>query len=155
MRSAAPCLLAPLAALVVGGCGPRAGHQPASEAAPVRIQVTAFHAVTSGRHDVDGAIFGTLQADAADTLETIVVPASVAAGAEVRETTTDSLGRVASRRLPELALPEERPVRLEPGGRFVRLVELARPLRPPHTVTIRLRFTRGGEKVLEVPVRDD
>ncbi len=155
MNATSPYVVGTVAVLLVSGCGPRGGHLSASEGAPVQVRATGFRAATSRRHDVDGSVYGNLQADASDTLESIAVPASVATAAELRETTMDSLDRTTSRLLPRLALPANHPVTLEPGGKYVRLVELARPLRAPHTVTVHLRFTRGGEKVLELPIRDE
>ncbi len=152
-----PPLASLLAVVLAGlpGCAPRTAHVPASEGADVSVKASGFRVRPSARHAVDGEVVGTLQADAADTLLSVSVPIAVAALAEIRDVTADSVGATVERVRPILDLPEDRPVVLEPGGTSIRLVSLSRPLRPPHTVTLRLRFARAGERVLEVPVRED
>ena len=57
-------------------------------------------------------------------------------------------------RLPELDLPAGEPVKLEPGGRHLMLLDLTAPLPAGTTVTVTLHFAAAGTVELEMPVVD-
>jgi copper(I)-binding protein len=57
-------------------------------------------------------------------------------------------------RLPDLDLPAGEPVKLEPGGLHLMLLELDAPLAAGTTVTVTLEFATAGAVELEVPVVD-
>jgi copper(I)-binding protein len=42
---------------------------------------------------------------------------------------------------------------MKPGGHHIMLLGLTRDLHPGDTVTVRLRFERAGERLIEAPVR--
>lgn len=64
----------------------------------------------------------------------------------------DGLSRMV--RLPELAVPAGEPVKLEPGGLHLMLLDLTAPLVAGTTVAITLHFATAGTVQLEVPVVD-
>jgi copper(I)-binding protein len=57
-------------------------------------------------------------------------------------------------RLEDLGLPAGEPVRLEPGGMHLMLLDLAAPLEAGTKVRLSLRFAAAGALELEVPVVD-
>lgn len=146
-------LLACLALAFASGCSRSQRTAPASEGAPVQVALHDFHAMATPEGATVGAIFGSLQADAADTLLAVSVPSSVAGHAEIHEMAADSSGQMTMRAVPMLAVPEDQPVELRPGGLHLMLFDLVEPLRPEKPISLSLRFARGGERVVEVPVR--
>ncbi|MFN8588623.1 MAG: copper chaperone PCu(A)C [Candidatus Eisenbacteria bacterium] len=147
-------ILALLALLGASGCSRNQHTAPASEGAAVQVAVSDFHAMATPEGATVGAIFGTLVADAADTLVAVSVPAEVAGRAEIHEMVADSSGQMSMRAVPALALPEDQALELRPGGLHLMLFDLVAPLRPERPVSLTLRFARGGERVVEVPVRE-
>ena len=141
------------AGLLLAGCAPRHQHAPASETAPVQVAVSGFRAADAADRAGEGEIYGTLIADAADTLLRAEVPRAIAARAEFVEPVGGVANDPTLRVLPSVHLAEHVPLELRPDGLRLALRGLTRPLHEPHTVTLRLRFARGGERVLEVPVR--
>ncbi len=55
----------------------------------------------------------------------------------------------------EIALPAGETVSLEPGGFHVMLLEIASPLELGQKFDLTLTFENGGEKVVEVQVREE
>jgi copper(I)-binding protein len=57
-------------------------------------------------------------------------------------------------RLADLALPAGKPVKLEPGGLHLMLLDLTAPLAAGSTVAVTLQFATAGAVELQVPVVD-
>ena len=55
----------------------------------------------------------------------------------------------------EIALNAGEKVELKPGGYHIMLMKLAKPLESGSTITITLVFANAGEKMVDVPVRED
>lgn len=129
----------------------------ASEAAQgdAAVALTDFHARPSPPGASVGAIFGTFQSGGGDTLLAVSVPATVAGRAEIHQMVQNAEGQMEMRAVPFLALPADSPVELAPGGLHVMLFDLVTPLTAGQTVRLTLRFRNGGERVVDVPVRED
>lgn len=119
------------------------------------VVLTNFHARPSPPGASVGAIFGTLHSGGGDTLLAVSVPATVAGRAEIHQMVQKADGQMEMRAVPFLALPEDAPVELAPGGMHVMLFDLVSPLTAGQTLSLTLRFRTGGERVLQVPVRED
>lgn len=147
-------------ALMVGALScsrPESTLPKASEAAEGDevVALTNFHARPSPPGASVGAIFGTLQSGGGDTLVAVSVPATVAGRAEIHQMVQNAAGQMEMRAVPWLALPEDAPLELAPGGMHVMLFDLVRPLVAGEQLPLTLRFQTGGERMLEVPVRED
>lgn len=57
------------------------------------------------------------------------------------------------RPLAKVDLPAGGRIEMKPGGHHIMLLGLTGDLRPGDTVTVRLRFEKAGERVIEAPVR--
>lgn len=119
------------------------------------VVLSNFHARPSPPGASVGAIFGTLQSGGGDTLVAVSVPATVAGRAEIHQMVQNAAGQMEMHAVPWLALPEDEPVELAPGGMHVMLFDLVSPLVAGDKLALTLRFRTGGERVLEVPVRED
>lgn len=134
----------PLAAFLLAGCSP--GGPPelhlsdawARETVPGQTATAAYLTIAN-----DGG--------SADTL--IAVNAPVPARASLHRTRRDE--GIARMRPIEggLEIPPEETVRLEPGGPHIMIENLAEPLRAGETLRLTLRFTRSGERALDVAVQ--
>lgn len=131
---------------------PMAGEAAVGDAA---VTLTDFHARPSPPGVSVGAIFGTIQSGGGDTLIAVSVPATVAGRAEIHRMVQNAAGQMEMHAVPWLALPEDAPVELAPGGMHVMLFDLVGPLVAGEKLTLTLRFRTGGERLLEVPVRED
>lgn len=63
-------------------------------------------------------------------------------------------GRMSMRQVERFAIPAGGRFALAPGGPHLMLIGLTAPLSTERPLEIRLRFERGGEQTLVVPVRD-
>ncbi len=153
-------LLLLASALVAGSlsCSRTESKLPmASEAAEgdEAVTLTDFHARPSPPGASVGAIFGTLQSGGGDTLISVAVPATVAGRAEIHQMVQNADGQMEMQAVPWLALPEDAPVELAPGGLHVMLFDLVQPLSVGQKVPLTFLFRTGGERKLDVPVRED
>ena len=57
------------------------------------------------------------------------------------------------RPLTKVEVPAGGRIEMKPGGHHIMLLGLTRDLQPGDTVTVRLRFEKAGERVVEAPVR--
>ncbi|HEY8520946.1 MAG TPA: copper chaperone PCu(A)C [Gammaproteobacteria bacterium] len=90
-------------------------------------------------------------AGAADSL--VGVRSDAARAVEVHGTRHEH-GMMRMERLEELPVPSGEVTRLEPGGRHLMFIDIARPFAPGETVTVTLQFANAGEIEVELPVRD-
>jgi copper(I)-binding protein len=146
-----------------------------SEAAGPAIELEGAWARPSPAMATAGAVYVeiTNRGDVDDALVGVAVDASVAAKAELHESTaaepTDDTmddegmgegsgttmgGMMGMRPVDEIPVPAGGSVSLEPGGYHIMLLELAAPLEMGTTIEVVLTFAEAGELVLEAEVRD-
>ena len=151
-------LVAILGLAAITGCTEKPGHLPAASEGVARdagVQIRALHARPSPDGVTVGAIFTTFRSDAGDTLLGLSVPAEVAGRIEIHSMVSNAEGQMEMHEIPVLALPAGEEVELKPGGMHLMLFQLARPLVEGQSFPLTLLFARGGEKVIEVPIRED
>lgn len=93
--------------------------------------------------------------DADDELVSVAVDASVAAMAELHNTTMGEDGMMTMSHVESIPVPAGETVALQPGGYHVMLMELAKPLEKGEGVELTLTFRDAGETVVKAEVRDD
>ena len=62
-------------------------------------------------------------------------------------------GVMRMRKIPQIDLPENQTVTLQPGGLHIMLLGLNRDLKPGEEIDVTLGFSDGSEKQLKVPVQ--
>ncbi|MBI5169276.1 MAG: copper chaperone PCu(A)C [Candidatus Eisenbacteria bacterium] len=156
-RNVLPVLVLLFALVSLGSCTKRERHPMASEGlrGEAAVNLKGFHARPTPDGATVGAIFGTITAPLGDTLRAVKVAPDVAEKVEIHRIVQNAAGQMEMRPVPWLALPEDEPVELKPGGLHVMLFGLAAPLQAGKTVRLTLLFQDGGERVLEVPIRDE
>jgi copper(I)-binding protein len=99
-----------------------------------------------------GAAYVTIQNPSAEA-ETIVAARSDAADrVELHETIRD--GEVMRmRQVPRFEIPAGGRLEMRPGGKHLMLINLLRDLKPGERVSLTLTLGRGGQMVLEIPIR--
>jgi copper(I)-binding protein len=102
-----------------------------------------------------GAIYLTIESEAADRLTDVSVPAEVAGAAQMHEMAHSPEGFMTMHRLNSIELPAHAPVRFAPGGMHIMLLQLARPLAVGDSVLVTLRFEKSAPLVVIAPVRDE
>ena len=78
----------------------------------------------------------------------LVSASTAAAGAVELHTHTMDEGVMRMRQIPQIALPPNTPVSLEPGGLHIMLFDLKAPLSPGDEVPITLTFSDGSSKAV-------
>jgi periplasmic copper chaperone A len=141
------------------------------------LAIAGAWARTSPAVATNGAVYMVITnpTDDDDALVAASVDPSVAATAEVHETTTgadadadaemnggmdadgdDGMndGMMTMREVDEIPIPAGATVVLEPGGYHVMLLDLAEPLTVGDTIEVTLTFAGAGEIVVEAEIRD-
>ena len=102
-----------------------------------------------------GAAYMTISAgDTADTLIGVSVDSSVAAMAELHQSTMGDDGMMAMSMVPSIPVPANGSVSLEPGGYHVMLMNLAGSLVAGEEFEITLQFENAGEMSVTVEIRE-
>ena len=102
-----------------------------------------------------GAAYMTITAgEAGDTLIGASVDSSVAAMAELHESSMDDEGMMSMSAVESIPVPANGSVSLEPGGYHVMLMDLAAPLESGAEFEITLEFETAGEITVTVEVRE-
>lgn len=157
-----------VSALALGGltaCGgsDTSTSTPGTTAAPgttavVDVGVTATGAWARSSPVVAdaGAAYMTLTntTDTDDELVGASVPATVAARAEVHESSMGEGGMMAMNRVDSVAVPAGGTVELAPGGYHIMMLQLAQPLQAGTDIPITLTFAKSGEVRVIAEVRD-
>jgi hypothetical protein len=115
--------------------------------------------------DIRGRPYLDIVSDEGDRLTGASVDSSVAAAAEIHETTAmesdegdsgsgDMSGAMTMREVEAIDLPAGQTVSLEPGGFHIMLLDLIDPLTPGETIQITLEFETADDVVVDVEVRD-
>jgi periplasmic copper chaperone A len=128
---------------------------PGDDADTATVTVDGAWARTSPMMATNGAVYMELTASVDDQLVAAQVDATVAAAAEVHETTMDpDSGQMGMGEVDAIELPAGEAVALEPGGFHVMLLDLAEPLEVGTTIEVTLTFAEAGELVVAAEVRD-
>jgi copper(I)-binding protein len=120
-----------------------------------RVDITDAWARTSANMQNAGAVYMTIAGgELDDALTGVSVDGSVAATAELHETTMEADGTMMMQELPSIAVPAGGDVLLEPGGYHVMLLQLTDPLVAGDEFVMTLRFAEAGEIEVAVTVQD-
>jgi copper(I)-binding protein len=134
---------------------PDGGATDGGSGATPSVTVEDAWARTSPMMATNGAVYARLTATVDDRLVAASVESSVAATAEVHETTMDrETDEMVMQAVEAIELPAGETVSLEPGGYHVMLLDLVEPLEAGDTVEVTLVFEEAGEVVVEAEVRD-
>lgn len=164
VRRALPVVL--VAGLALGGvaCGDSGtSSSSATTAAPgttepvdVGVVATGAWARTSPASAEAGAAYMTLTNTSASDVELVgaAVPSSVAATAEVHETSRAESGMMGMKRVASLTVPANGSVELAPGGYHIMILQLVEPLVAGEDIPITLSFADGDEVQVIAEVRD-
>ena len=163
VRRALPVVL--VAALALGGaaCGDSETSSSATTAAPgttepvdVGVVATGAWARTSPASAEAGAAYMTLTNTSASDVELVgaAVPSSVAATAEVHETSMAEGGMMSMKQVASVTVPANGSVELAPGGFHIMILQLAEPLVAGEDIPITLSFAEGEDVQVIAEVRD-
>ena len=163
VRRALPVVL--VAALALGGaaCGDSDTSSSATTAAPgttepvdVGVVATGAWARTSPASAEAGAAYMTLTNTSASDVELVgaAVPSSVAATAEVHETSMAEGGMMSMKQVASVTVPANGSVELAPGGFHIMILQLAEPLVAGEDIPITLSFAEGEDVQVIAEVRD-
>ena len=122
-------------------------------ATPV-ITVSGQWARTSPMATDMGAAYMTINSDANDTLEGVMVDMSVAKMAQVHET-VEVDGAMKMQEVDHVDVVAGTPLELKSGGYHVMLMNLVSPLKTGTNITLTLKFTKAGEVEVTVPVLEE
>jgi copper(I)-binding protein len=136
------------AALVLAACSGGGG-----EAAT--IAVGDAWARNSPMSSESGAAYMLVTSSGDDAIIGASVDPSVAATAEIHETTIAADGAASTAAVARIPLPAGETVELRPGGFHVMLIGLSSPLGAGDAITVTLRLESGGTLDVPVPVRED
>lgn len=78
---------------------------------------------------------------------------SPVAGTVELHTHLNDNGVMRMRQVPEIVIPAQQKVALQPGGLHIMLIDLKAPLKVGDTVPLTLRFETAGSVQLDVPVK--
>ncbi|HVS27293.1 MAG TPA: copper chaperone PCu(A)C [Burkholderiales bacterium] len=111
--------------------------------------VQAWVRTTAPGQQVAGAY---LQITSAVPAKLIAASSPVAGSVEIHSMRMEG-GIMKMRQLQDLDLPANKPVKLEPGGLHLMLLDLKTPLKPGDRVLLRLTVQRANQSRLETEVR--
>lgn len=154
-----------LAVLLVGTWSASVAAQPSPPAgdpiqlagawarrAPMMGQPPVAHGHGHAAGAGNGAVYVLIENHGSDADALVSATSDAAATVELHETRQEG-GVMRMRPLPRFDLPPGGRVEMRPGGHHIMLLGLTRDLQPGDTVTVRLRFEKAGERVIEAPVR--
>ena len=144
-------LIASLA--LVAGVTACSSDDPATPDSP-EITVTGQWARQSPMATDMGAAYMTIESDAEDELVGASVDMSIAMMTEVHETVTVD-GGMKMQEVSSIKVTPEMSIEMKPGGYHVMLMGLVQPLEVGQTISVTLKFSKSGDKVIEVPVLED
>jgi copper(I)-binding protein len=102
-----------------------------------------------------GAVYMTISSGDGDTLVGVSVDPSIAAMAELHESSMAEEGTLSMQRLPMISVPAGGEVRLEPGGYHVMLMQLAEPLVDGSEFEVTLTFESAGDVAVTAKVEEN
>lgn len=101
-----------------------------------------------------GAAYMTVESNAEDELIGASVDMSVAMMTEVHETVSVD-GGMKMQEVASIKVSPDQAIVMEPGGFHVMLMGLVKPLEIGQTIQVTLKFSKSGDKVIDVPVLED
>ena len=119
------------------------------------VEVEKPWARASAMVDGAGAAYMQISSPDADRLIGVSVDATVAAMAEIHETSMNDEGAMMMSEVGRIDIPAGETVMLEPGGYHIMLMQLAEPLEPGNAFDLTLQFAEGGDITVEVEVREE
>lgn len=138
-------LLLVVVALTAAACGGDGG-----------IDIDDAWARSSARMQNAGAVYMTITAGGdGDRLTGVSVDSSVAMMAELHETQMSDDGTMAMQEVPNMAIPADGELKLEPGSFHIMLMQLAEPLESGAEFPVTLTFENAGEVTVDVEVREE
>lgn len=103
-----------------------------------------------------GAVYMTITGgEEADRLTSASIDSDVAAMAQVHETAMDDDGLMSMQEVPQIDIPADGEVNLEPGSFHIMIMPLADPLAAGDEFTITLNFEKAGAVEVSVEVREE
>jgi copper(I)-binding protein len=118
------------------------GHGPATSG--------SMHGQPGGAGN--GAVYVLIENRGSEPDTLLSATSDAAATVELHETRQEG-GVMRMRPLPKMDIPAGARLEMKPGGHHIMLLGLTRDLHPGDTVTVRLRFEKAGQQVIEAPVR--
>jgi copper(I)-binding protein len=100
----------------------------------------------------NGAVYVLIENRGSEPDTLLSATSDAAATVELHETRQEG-GVMRMRPLPKVDIPAGARLEMKPGGHHIMLLGLTRDLHPGDTVTVRLRFEKAGQQVIEAPVR--
>ena len=140
------------AVLVLAACG---SDDDGDDGGAGAIEVTDAWARTTPVGATTGAVYLTIESDAAGAVQGVTVDPSIAAAAELHMSMDNADGTSMMHPLSEVPLPAADPVSFAPKGNHVMLVDLAAPLAAGATFDAILHFATAPDQVVTVTVSDD
>jgi len=138
-------LLIVVLALTAAACGGDGG-----------VEIDDPWARSSARMQNAGAVYMTINAGGdGDTLIGVSVDSSVAMMAELHETSMNDEGTMAMQQVPNMPIPADGELSLEPGSFHIMLMQLAEPLETGAEFPVTLTFENAGEVTVDVEVREE
>lgn len=120
------------------------------------IHVEDAYARVSGENAKSAAVFMTLVNHSVEDDRLLSVTSDAADRAELHTHTLDANGVMHMGEVTEgFPIAGEKPHMLDRGGDHIMLLGLKQGLKPGDTVTLTLKFARGEELMIEVPVDND
>jgi copper(I)-binding protein len=101
-----------------------------------------------------GAAYMTIESSAEDELIGASVDMSVAMMTEIHETVTVD-GGMKMQEVASIKVSPDQAITMKPGGFHVMLMGLVKPLEIGQTIEVTLKFSKSGDKVIDVPVLED
>ena len=101
-----------------------------------------------------GAAYMTIESSAEDELIGASVDMSVAMMTEVHETVNVD-GGMKMQEVASIKVSPDQAIAMEPGSFHVMLMGLVKPLEIGQTIEVTLKFSKSGDKVIDVPVLED
>lgn len=134
------------------------------------VDVTDVWTRVTAPKQENGAAYMTISSADGDTLTKASVPASIAAKAELHETTgamghdeMSSKDEMSSAEMDDMTgmkpvasieIPAGKDVELKPGGFHVMLLDLAKPIADGEKVPVTLTFAKAGELTVDAVARE-
>jgi copper(I)-binding protein len=120
--------------------------------APMLGQTGSGHGHGQAAGSGNGAVYVSIENRGSEPDSLLAASSDAAATVELHETRQEG-GVMRMRPLPKIELLSGGRIDMKPGGTHIMLLGLTRDLHPGDTVTLRLRFEKAGERVIEAPVR--
>jgi copper(I)-binding protein len=120
--------------------------------APMQAQPGSGHGHGQAGGSGNGAVYVSIENRGSEPDTLLAAASDAATTVELHETRQEG-GVMRMRPLSKVDLPPGGRLDMKPGGHHIMLLGLTRDLHPGDTVTVRLRFEKAGERVIEAPVR--